>query len=163
MIAEKINFCPQCGTQLIRTLRIGRVRPVCPDCGWIYFPDPKVAVIALIERDEEILLVRRANDPGRGLWTLPAGFVDAGEDPARAAERECMEETGLRVKVTELIDVLSGQEHPKGAHIMIVYRARILEGNLHPADDADRAAFFPRDSLPDLAFRTTNQILTDKS
>jgi len=55
-----------------------------------------VAVAVLIERDGKVLLVRRANTPQKGMWTLPAGFVDAGEDPAQAAERECLEETGLK-------------------------------------------------------------------
>jgi ADP-ribose pyrophosphatase YjhB (NUDIX family) len=69
----------------------GRLRPVCPHCGHVHFPDPKVAVGVWIEKDGEILLVRRANSPGLGKWILPSGFVDAGEDPKDAA-RECMED-----------------------------------------------------------------------
>ena len=106
-----------------------------------------------------MLLVRRANDPKCGLWTLPAGFVDAGEDPILAAERECLEETGLRVKVGELLDVIHGQEHSRGAHIVIAYRAEIVNGDLRAADDVDRAAYFPYDNLPELAFSTTRRIL----
>lgn len=107
-----------------------------------------------------MLLVRRSNDPQRGLWTLPAGFLDAGEDPARAAERECLEETGLQVQVVDLVDVMGGQEHARGAHILIVYRAEIVSGELRAGDDADRAAFFSRDQLPPLAFATTLRILS---
>jgi ADP-ribose pyrophosphatase YjhB (NUDIX family) len=128
-------------------------------CGWIYFADPKVAVAAMVEQKQSILLVRRINEPQRGLWTLPAGFVDAEEDPVRAAERECLEETGLYVQVTGILDVLYGQEHPRGAHILIVYRAEILSGEIHPGDDADQAAFFDRHSLPPLAFTTTQRII----
>jgi ADP-ribose pyrophosphatase YjhB (NUDIX family) len=117
----------------------------------------------LIEGTEGVLLVRRANDPQRGLWTLPAGFVDAGEDPVVAAERECLEETGLQVRVTGLLDVLSGQEHPRGAHIVIFYRGEILGGNLLPGDDVDRVAFFERNALPPLAFNTTVRILQSNS
>ena len=159
MIADQINYCPQCGTLLVSAERFGKIRPVCPQCNWIYFPDPKVAVAALVEREGKVLLVRRANEPERGRWTLPAGFVDAGEDPARAAERECLEETGLQVKVQGLLDVLSGQDHPRGAHIIIFYRAEILSGVLSPGDDVDRVEFFPRDQLPPLAFRTTHRVL----
>ncbi|MBU0512337.1 MAG: NUDIX domain-containing protein [Chloroflexi bacterium] len=139
--------------------RMGGVRPVCPGCGWIFFPDPKVAAAAFVMQDGEVLLTRRANTPKRGLWTLPVGFVDAGEDPARTAERECLEETGLRVRVTNLLDVISGQAHPRGAHILIVYRAEILGGELHPGDDVDRAGFFNPDEIPPLAFESTEQIL----
>jgi ADP-ribose pyrophosphatase YjhB (NUDIX family) len=103
--------------------------------------------------------VRRVNEPARGLWTLPAGFIDAGEDPIKAAERECFEETGLTVRITGLLDVLAGQEHPRGAHIVIFYRAEVLSGVLHPGDDVDSASFFSRDQLPALAFTTTQRIL----
>lgn len=159
MIADEINFCPRCATALVIEERFGKLRPICPRCGWIYFPDPKVAVAVLIRNENDVLLVRRANDPARGRWTLPAGFVDAGEDPVLAAERECFEETGLRVKVNGLLDVLSGLEHPRGAHIVIFYSGVIISGNLSPGDDADRAAFFPEDDLPQLAFKTTKKIL----
>lgn len=160
MLAEEVNFCPRCGAALEQAERFGRLRPVCPACGWIYFPDPKVAVAVLIEQEEGVLLVRRANDPQRGLWTLPAGFVDAGEDPVRAAERECLEETGLHVRVGHLLDVMSGQEHPRGAHIVIFYQGEIVSGSLRAEDDVDRAAFFRRDQLPPLAFSTTQKILS---
>jgi ADP-ribose pyrophosphatase YjhB (NUDIX family) len=88
--------------------------------------------------------------------------VDAGEDPAQAAERECLEETGLSVRVTELMDLISGQEHPRGAHILIVYRAEILSGNAHPGDDADCVGFFDFENLPPLAFQSTQQILKQR-
>jgi ADP-ribose pyrophosphatase YjhB (NUDIX family) len=155
----EVNYCLRCGAQLVRRERFGAVRPVCPECDWVYFPDPKVAAAALIERDGQVLLVRRDNEPQRGLWTLPAGFVDAGEDPARAAERECLEETGLQARVTGLLGVIYGQEHPRGAHILIAYRAQALPGRLQPGDDVDRAGFFPLNALPPLAFDTTKQLL----
>jgi 8-oxo-dGTP diphosphatase len=159
MIADQVNFCPRCGAALIKASRFGQVRPVCPECQWIYFADPKVAAAAVVMQADRVLLVRRANDPERGRWTLPAGFVDAGEDPARAAERECFEETNLVVAVRGLVDVYSGQEHPRGAHIVIFYRAEILSGELQPGDDVDDAGYFARDELPSLAFQTTKRVL----
>ncbi len=159
MIADEINFCPRCGAVVTQAERFGRLRKVCPACGWIYFADPKVAAAVLVEQDGGVLLVRRAVDPARGLWTLPAGFVDAGEDPALAAERECLEETGLVVKITGLKDVLFGQEHPGGAHILLVYSARYISGELSAHDDVDQAAYFQRTDLPPLAFNTTQRLL----
>jgi ADP-ribose pyrophosphatase YjhB (NUDIX family) len=156
---QEINFCLRCGAKLTQEERFGRVRPACSICDWVYFPDPKVAVAALIEEEGQILLVRRANDPQRGLWTLPAGFVDAGEDPALAITRECLEETGLKVRVTTLLDVLAGQEHPRGAHILIVYCAEVVSGQLKPGDDVDGAAYYALDALPPLAFSSTQEIL----
>jgi 8-oxo-dGTP diphosphatase len=159
MIQEPINFCPRCGAPVIRAQRYGRIRPVCPACGWIYFADPKVAVAILVQKDGQILLVRRANDPQRGLWTLPAGFVDAGEDPVQAAAREALEETGLRVQIGTLLDVMFGQEHPSGAHIVLFYRGEIISGEIHAQDDVDRAAFYNLNQLPPLAFSTTQRLL----
>ncbi len=158
-LLDEIHFCPRCGAKVILADRFGRQRPVCPECDWIYFADPKVAAAALVEREGQALLVRRANDPLRGLWTLPAGFVDAGEDPAQAVVRECLEETGLVVRVTGLLDVLYGLEHARGAHILIVYRAEIISGVLVARDDVDRAGFFDVKNLPPLAFDTTKKIL----
>ncbi len=164
-LAANINFCPRCGNSIIHETRFGKVRPVCPQCGWIYFPDPKVAAAVLIEQvptnapHGRVLLVRRVNEPYRGKWTLPAGFVDASEDPARAAERECLEETGLNVRATSVIDVIAGLEHPRGANILIVYRAEILGGQLAAHDDVDAAEFFPLDNLPPLAFEATRHVL----
>jgi len=152
---ETVRFCIRCGTKLGAQEISGDLRPVCPHCDWVYYADPKVAAAGLIEQDGKVLLVRRVGDPQRGLWTLPAGFVNAGEDPARAAERECLEETGLSVQVTGLVDVIAGREHPRGADIVIIYRMRILGGTLSAGDDADDAGFFEWSSLPPLAFRAT--------
>jgi ADP-ribose pyrophosphatase YjhB (NUDIX family) len=156
---DEFHYCPRCGTGLLHQERFGKLRPVCPACEWIYFADPKVAAAVLVVQDSQVLLVRRVNEPQRGLWSLPAGFVDAGEDPAQAAARECLEETGLRVRIAKLLDVIAGQEHARGAHIVIVYCGEVLGGTLQAADDVDQAAFHPLDRLPPLAFRSTLQVL----
>ena len=159
MHSSQVRFCPYCGNQLKIVFRAGRDRPVCSRCDWVYFPDPKVAVVAVVWGDNKILLTRRVNTPQIGKWTFPGGFVDAGEEPARAAERECLEETGLTIRITGLQDVLSGKEHPRGAAILIVYYALVVAGQLKPGDDADQAEFFALDQLPLLAFRSTREII----
>jgi ADP-ribose pyrophosphatase YjhB (NUDIX family) len=137
----------------------GKVRAVCPQCEWIHFLDPKVAAAVLIEQGGRVLLVRRAGEPFRGMWTLPAGFINGGEDPAEAAARECLEETGLIVRVTRVLDIISGKEHPRGADFIIVYQAEIIDGELKPDDDADAVEWFERENLPQLAFRATQVVL----
>ncbi len=154
-----VKFCPRCGTKVERVESFGAVRPVCPQCRWIYFQDPKVAAAVLVEKDGRVLLVRRVNEPFRGMWTLPAGFVNGGEDPSEAAARECVEETGLSVHVTRVLGVISGREHERGADFVIVYHAEVLSGELLAADDADAVEWFARDALPPLAFRATKQVL----
>jgi len=156
---QPVKYCPYCGVLVERRNLFGEERPVCPQCGWIHFEDPKVAAGVLVEKGGKVLLVRRVNDPQRGLWSFPAGFVNAYEDPARAAERECLEETGLVVRATRLAELISGREHPRGADIVLVYDAEITGGQLAAGDDADQAAYFDRDELPPLAFRATRKAL----
>ncbi|MCX6058951.1 MAG: NUDIX domain-containing protein [Chloroflexi bacterium] len=158
-----VKFCPRCGADVAHEDKFGMVRPVCPQCGWIYFVDPKVAAAVLVEQDGRVLLVRRANEPFRGLWTLPAGFVNGGEDPADAAARECLEETGLSVHITRVLDVIAGREHNRGADFIIVYLAEVTGGELSAADDADAADWFARNDLPPLAFKATQKILAQIS
>jgi 8-oxo-dGTP diphosphatase len=159
MIEGPIRFCPRCGTALGEQLHTGKLRPACPACGWIYFPDPKVAVAALIKKKDQVLLVRRRYDPQKGHWTMPSGFVDAGEDPVEAVKRECLEETGLTIEEVILLDVLYSQEYPHSASILIVYHANIHSGELKPADDVTQAGYFPINDLPPLAFLSTKKIL----
>lgn len=159
MAHTEVNFCPRCGTAVNLEKSFGRLRPTCPRCGWMHFADPKVAAAVLLEQDGRVLLVRRVNEPFRGLWTLPAGFVDADEDPALAAVRETLEETGLVIRVTKVLDVIAGREHPRGADFVIVYAAQLLSGTLSPADDVDAAAWFERSDLPPLAFKATRLML----
>jgi ADP-ribose pyrophosphatase YjhB (NUDIX family) len=160
MANTEFNYCPRCGTPVIHKELYGKVRAVCPQCQWIHFVDPKVAAAVLIEQDGRVLLVRRASEPFRGLWTLPAGFINGGEDPAEAAARECLEETGLNVRVIRVLDIISGREHPRGADFIIVYQASIISGELKPDDDADAAEWFRRENLPQLAFRATQIVLS---
>ena len=107
---------------------MGEERPTCPNCGWVHYEDPKVAAGVLALDAGSVLLVRRVMDPFAGLWSIPAGFVNAFEDPAQAALRECREETGLLAEVDELFDILTGREHARGADILLVYRVQITGG-----------------------------------
>ena len=159
MANTEFKYCPRCGTAVTHKELYGKIRAFCPQCEWIHFIDPKVAAAVLIEKDGRVLLVRRVNEPFRGLWTLPAGFVNGGEDPAEAAARECFEETGLNVRVTRVLDIISGKEHPRGADFIIVYLGEVIGGELKPDDDADAVEWFGRGDLPRLAFRATQEVL----
>ncbi|MCX7756262.1 MAG: NUDIX hydrolase [Anaerolineales bacterium] len=163
MRAEDVHYCPRCAAPVVLQVKFGRERPVCPSCGWIFFADPKVAAAVLVEQDGKVLLVRRVNEPFRGLWTLPAGFVNADEDPAQAAIRECLEETGLEVTLCGILDIRHGREHERGADFVIFYRGQVRGGLLRAGDDADAAAWFAINGLPELAFQSTRYILARHS
>jgi ADP-ribose pyrophosphatase YjhB (NUDIX family) len=160
--AKVIRFCPYCGTPTVDREVFGKEHASCPSCGWIHFADPKVAAAALLIDNNRVLLTKRIYEPNKGSWTLPAGFVDAFEDPANAVVRECLEETGLDVEVVDLIDVMTGREHDSGADIVLVYRVKLIGGHLFAGDDADQAEFFHLDKLPLLAFKSTINLLIGK-
>lgn len=154
-----VQYCPSCGRPVVRKFSHGRERPVCEHCGRIHFEEPKVAAGVLIQHEGRVLLVRRIMEPKRGMWSLPAGFVDADEDPAEAAVREVREETGLEVVIEGLVDVFHGKEHPNGASIVIIYRGKVLSGEMLAGDDVDGVAYFDPDRLPPIAFDATAKAL----
>ncbi|MBI1282641.1 MAG: NUDIX domain-containing protein [Anaerolineaceae bacterium] len=153
------KFCPICGAPTELHERFGIPRPICTACGYIVFFSPAVAVLALIIQGDKVLLVQRANDPKKGLWVTPAGFMEWDEDPAEAARREVMEETGLDVHIDRLLDVFHTPDDGGIADVVIAYAASIVGGTLQAADDAQDAAWFTRDNLPELAFLPTRRIL----
>lgn len=157
---ETYAYCPRCATPLESRMVTDKLRRVCPACDFIYFTDPKVGVGVLVVDDGKILLVRRRMMPERGKWSIPAGYLDRGEDPQVVAVRETQEETGLDVAVEELVDVYYNPPTPEGgASVFILYRAQLLGGELEAGDDADAVDFFGLDALPELAFASTRDAI----
>lgn len=153
---ETYVYCPRCATPLETRAITDKPRRVCPACDFIYFTDPKVGVGVLVIEEGKVLLVRRTMKPERGKWSIPAGFLDRDEDPELVAVREAQEETGLHVEIEDLVDVYYNPPSPEGgASVFILYRARLLGGELKAGDDADAAGFFSPDELPDIAFDST--------
>ncbi len=153
------RFCPMCGAPVELRLRFGTERPVCAACEHVIFFDPKVAVVTLIAHEDRVLLIQRANDPMEGYWALPAGFMEWDEDPAAAAQRECLEETGLVVKIDGLLDVFHTPDDGGLADVVIAYTAHITGGEMAAADDAAAVAWFTRDAIPPLAFLPTQRLI----
>jgi 8-oxo-dGTP diphosphatase len=148
-------FCPRCGSPM-RTQRVAdKPRRICPSCRYVYFTDPKVGVGVAVVENGRLLLVKRAMNPERGKWSLPAGFVDQGEDPKETATREALEETGLIVQIEGVLDVFHNPPGAGGASVFILYRAQVIGGRLLAGDDAADAGFFALDQLPELAFTST--------
>jgi 8-oxo-dGTP diphosphatase len=156
-----IRFCPLCATALRRAPvpPDHREQAVCSGCGFVFYLNPKVVAGTIPERDGRILLTRRAINPGHGLWTFPGGFVDFGESVTDAAVRETLEETGLEVGLTGLLNVYS---YP-GAPVIIVYTARVLGGTLTTCAENDRLEWVAPADIPwdALAFPSTREALRE--
>ena len=161
-VSLEMNYCPRCAHPLQDQLAFGRTRRVCPGCGFVFFREHKVAAAAIVVRDGQLLLVRRTMTPGQGKWTIPGGFVDFDEDPRDAVVREVLEETGYHVRVVQLLDVIFGREHPRGASLLVVYLTHILDAAPAPQIDekeVDAVGFFAPDQLPPIAFKATRRAI----
>jgi ADP-ribose pyrophosphatase YjhB (NUDIX family) len=157
------KFCPTCAAPLeTRLLKDGDPpRLVCTGCRQILYLDPKVAVGTIIRTgDDRLVLVRRAIEPGYGLWVFPGGYVDRGEAVTGAAIREAREEAGLDVELQGLVNIYSYGER---SLIVIVYAARAIGGELCSDEECLEARLFRADEIPwdRLAFPSTSQALRD--
>jgi len=156
-----IRFCPLCGGPLRRAPvpPDQREQAVCPACGFVFYLNPKVVAGTIPEQEGRVLLTRRSINPGRGLWTFPGGFVDFGEAVTDAAVRETLEETGLTVSLTGLLNVYS---YP-GSPVIIVYTARVTGGTLTPCAENDRLEWLTPAEIPwpELAFDSTREALRE--
>ncbi len=159
---HEYRFCPRCGAELVRQFRHGRVRPVCPVCGYIQYLNPAPAVAVVLLQGNDVLLVRRRYSPRKGYWSLPAGFVEWDEDIRTAAVREVKEETNCDVEVGEVLGAFSAFDDPRTHVVLIVFAGRLKAGSLRAGDDATEARFFPLDALPeDMAFAVHRQVLEE--
>src|SRR4051812_41434888 len=121
-----VRFCPRCATPLETQADDYRLRQVCPACGWVHYPQPKVCAAAIIMQSEQVLLIRRVREPYAGAWGLPAGYVEGDETPDQAAAREVKEENGLTVTIGPLLGVYPFADDPRGPGLLFTYLARLM-------------------------------------
>jgi thiamine-phosphate pyrophosphorylase len=158
---EGLRFCPRCATELEESVVRHHRRLICPSCAYILYMTPAPVTCVVVERDGDLLLVRRRYAPKTGDWCLPAGFIEVDESPAESAVREVKEETGLDVEITGLLDSWASNEDPRTPVVSFAFSASVRGGHLRPGDDAIEAAFFGRESLPDnIAFSTHRNLIT---
>ncbi|KAA0009251.1 MAG: NUDIX hydrolase [Thermoplasmata archaeon] len=119
---------------------------------FFFMKKPSITVDGVIIKNGKILLVKRKNEPFKGRWALPGGFVEYGETVEKAVLREVKEETGMDAKIKKLVGVYSDPARdPRGHTISIVFLLE-GEGDAIAGDDAIEAKFFDLNELPPLAF-----------
>ena len=138
------RFCPVCGTT---TEQQTPIMKKCPRCGNEMFPSVSTAVIVLIRRGKEVLLVHARNFRGT-FYGLVAGFLEAGETLEECVEREVWEETGLKIKN---IRYFGNQPWPYPSGLMVGFTAEYESGEIKlQEDELSAAAFFSKDNLPEI-------------
>jgi len=112
-----------------------------------------LVVDVIIRTPGGVVLVKRRNEPYKGRWALPGGFVCYGERVEDTAAREVSEETGLRVKLGKLVGVYSDPKRdPRGHVVSVCFSARRAGGRLRASSDAQDVKIFKRIPWRDLAF-----------
>ncbi len=115
---------------------------------------PVVGVGAVVFEDNQLLLVKRGHDPGKGLWAVPGGKVRRGERLEAAVAREVLEETGLEVEVGPVVWV--GEHLSQSDHLVLIdFRAESIGGSLVAGDDADEARWVARGEVDGLELTDT--------
>ncbi len=111
------------------------------------YQNPALAVDAAVRCNDTVLLIQRGNEPWKGSWALPGGFVEYGEDPRDAVLRELEEETGLKGTIIRLLDARGNPERDPRKHIVSIVYLVEAEGEPIGGDDAADARFWPIDAV----------------
>lgn len=121
------------------------------------YPRPAVTADCVVFSREEtglsVLLIERVNEPFKGCWAFPGGFMDMDEDAEACAIRELKEETGLEIRSMKQVGTFTEvNRDPRGRTVSIAYYAMVVKSEVKASDDAAQARWFPIDSIPPLAF-----------
>ena len=132
-------------------------RRVCDVCGFIDYENPRIVVGAVVRQGERILLCRRAIEPRRGYWTLPAGFMEQNETAEEGARREAREEACANIRITGLLAVYS---IPRISQVQLIHIAE-LEGGFAPGPESLEVRLFAWEDIPwdELAFPSVHWAL----
>lgn len=149
------RFCPRCGA-LLDPPEAGGYKQVCLACGETCYNNAKPCAGAFVVHNGKVMLVRRGAEPYKGFWDIPGGFLAPNEHPKEAAIREVREETGLEIRLTNLVGIFVDTygEDTSEYTLNIYYRAEVVGGEPNPQTDAVAIGWFGPDELPEqIAFK----------
>ncbi len=158
------RHCPVCGAEFqSKVVRENEPpRLVCKDesCNFIFYLDPKLVACVIVEKDDKIILLKRAMRPERGKWVMPGGYIDRGEKVEEAAVRETREECEIDIELKDLFGVYS---YPGYLEVVIVYLAEYKSGIIAAGDETTDTKLIDIEEIPwdNLAFESTRDALKD--
>ncbi|MES1152177.1 MAG: NUDIX hydrolase [Dongia sp.] len=135
-----------------------RARLVCETCGFINYENPKIVVGSVVHDGDRILLCRRAIDPRKGFWTLPAGFLEQHETTMAGAMREAWEEAQAKIEIDALLAVYS---IPRLSQVQLIYRAHLAAPEIAAGPESAEVALFRYEDVPwkEIAFPSVHWAL----
>lgn len=157
-----MKFCTSCGGRVALQIPEGddRERHVCTNCGMIHYTNPRVIVGCLPVHEGRVLLCKRAIEPRRNFWTLPAGFMENGETTLQGAARETWEEARARVSKMDLYRVF---DVPHISQVYMFYRCEVDNGEYGVGPESLESGLYTQDDLPwdDIAFPVVYETLRE--
>ena len=158
---DQAKHCPLCSAELRESQVGGRARLRCMRCAFVLYSNPASAAAGVVFNERgEVLLVRRAIEPYRGYWALPAGYQEIDEDPEATVVREVLEEAGVEIQVQGLLDLLFVRNDARKPANVAVYLCRAVGGVLRPGEEESEAAWFSLNGLPaQIGFDNYSRIL----
>jgi len=157
-----MKFCTSCGSSVALRIPNGddRERFVCTSCDMIHYSNPRMIVGCVPVYGEQVLLCKRAIEPRKNYWTLPAGFMENGETTSQGAARETWEEARARVEHMELYRVF---DVPYINQIYMFYRCTVVDGEYGVGPESLETQFYTRDEIPwgEIAFPVVYQALEE--
>ena len=158
--APQYNYCPMCGQTLVskRPSDDVRVRRVCERCGFIQYVNPVPVVGTLPICGDRVLLCKRAIEPRKGKWTLPAGFMEAHETLLEGALRETFEETGSQAVGGRLFTVI---DVPYASQVHFFFLSEFDSLPLNPGPETQEQKLFSEEEIPwdEISFTTVKTTL----
>jgi len=155
-----MRYCPSCGGAIERRVPEldDRERHVCIACATIHYANPKIVVGSVCTMGDRLLLCRRAIEPGHGLWTIPAGYLELGETAEEGAVREAWEEARATIRIEGLIAVYSLKRIDQ---VQLLYRAQLTRPEIAAGPESLEVVLTGWDAIPwdDLAFPTVHWVL----
>jgi ADP-ribose pyrophosphatase YjhB (NUDIX family) len=142
-----MNYCPNCGAKVVQRIPDGDHLPrfVCEGCQAIHYQNPKLVAGCVPESSGRILLCRRAIEPRRGYWTVPAGFMENDETLQQAAARECHEEALARVEIQDPCAIV----HVLHAHqVHVLFRAILEDGSFGVGVESLEVGLYEERDIP---------------
>ena len=125
-----MKYCPKCAAELATKHDGGRDRVACPSCSFVFFGDFSIGVGGVVIRDGKALLIRRGQEPRRGWWQIPGGYVEHDESFDEAVVREVYEEAGVVARVDNILGVRHSLGEPS-ANVYVIFRLTPVEGEPH--------------------------------
>ncbi|UJF34058.1 NUDIX hydrolase [Paenibacillus hexagrammi] len=156
----EVNFCLSCGTGLETREVGGEQRRACPACSFVHWGNYSIGVGALVMKEGKLLLVRRAQNPGKGNWTNPGGYIEQMELIHETIKREVMEETGVEATVKRIVAI---RDLPRSIHnLYIAFEMEYVSGEPKPDDvEVDAAGFYSLEEMASMNVASFTRWLVD--